>query len=93
LMEINTLPGLNPLISDLCIMAAAEGMVYDDLITEILYLSAERFGLPFDRLEITEPVEASHLAEAEPVPVWERRQAAPSRGGARRRTTGQRRAK
>src|SRR3990172_5573704 len=54
LMEINTLPGLNPLISDLCIMAAAEGMVYDDLITEILYLSAERFGLPFDRLEITE---------------------------------------
>ena len=93
LMEINTLPGLNPLISDLCIMAAAEGMVYDDLITEILYLSAERFGLPFDRLEITEPVEEADLAEAEPVPVWERRQAAPARGGARRRTTGHRRAK
>lgn len=45
LLEINTLPGLNPKISDLCIMAAAEGMEYRTLITEILYLAAERFGL------------------------------------------------
>jgi len=50
LMEINTLPGMNPEISDLCIMAASEGMPYQDLITEILYLGAERFGLPFDSL-------------------------------------------
>jgi D-alanine-D-alanine ligase len=92
LMEINTLPGLNPLISDLCIMAAAEGMVYDDLITEILYLAAERFGLPFDRLGIPEPVQASNLAEPESVPVWEQRQS-PGRTAARRRNGGQRRAK
>ena len=50
LMEINTLPGMNAEISDLCIMAATEGMPYQDLITEILYLGAERFGLPFDPL-------------------------------------------
>ncbi len=49
LMEINTLPGLNPLISDLCIMAAAENMSYQTLITEILYLAADRYGLPYDR--------------------------------------------
>jgi D-alanine-D-alanine ligase len=45
LMEINTLPGLNPKISDLCIMAASEQMQYQTLISEILYLAAQRFGL------------------------------------------------
>ena len=45
LLEINTLPGLNPLLSDLCIMAAAEGMTHQTLITEILYLAAERYHL------------------------------------------------
>jgi D-alanine-D-alanine ligase len=45
LMEINTLPGLNPTQSDLCIMAAAEGISYQTLITEILYLAAERYGM------------------------------------------------
>lgn len=45
LLEINTLPGLNPLLSDLCIMAAAEGISHQTLITEILYLAAERFHL------------------------------------------------
>jgi D-alanine-D-alanine ligase len=92
LMEINTLPGLNPLISDLCIMAAAEGMVYDDLITEILYLAAERFGLPFERMEVPEPVQTSSLPEPESVPVWERRQAV-GRVSGRSRTASQRRAK
>jgi D-alanine-D-alanine ligase len=47
LMELNTLPGLNPQVSDLCLMAASEGLAYHDLIVEILYLAAERFGLPF----------------------------------------------
>lgn len=47
LLEINTLPGLNPAISDICIMADAEGLAYDVLITEILHLAAERFGLSF----------------------------------------------
>jgi D-alanine--D-alanine ligase len=46
LMEINTLPGLNPELSDLCIMAASEGLGYQTLITEILYLAAERYGMP-----------------------------------------------
>lgn len=46
LMEINTLPGLNSGISDICIMAAVEGMGYQTLITEILYLAAERYGMP-----------------------------------------------
>ncbi len=45
LMEINTLPGLNPELSDLCLMADAENLNYQILITEILYLAAERFGL------------------------------------------------
>jgi len=48
LLEINTLPGLNPAISDICIMADAEGLSYNTLITEILYLAAERFRLPFN---------------------------------------------
>lgn len=46
LMEINTLPGLTPGYSDLCIQASAEGLSYQLLITEILYLAAERYGLP-----------------------------------------------
>ena len=59
LLEINTLPGLNPKVSDLCIMAASEGMNYDVLISEILYLGAERFSLPFKQ--------ASHIQEARPL--------------------------
>jgi D-alanine-D-alanine ligase len=47
LLEINTLPGLNPSVSDLCIMASAEGMPYEVLISEILYLAAERYGMQF----------------------------------------------
>jgi len=58
LLEINTLPGLNPVISDLCIMAAAEGMVYDDLISEILYLAAERYDLPFQPRPLPEVLPA-----------------------------------
>jgi D-alanine-D-alanine ligase len=44
LLEINTLPGLNPVVSDLCIMARTEGMHYTDLINEILYLAADRYA-------------------------------------------------
>jgi D-alanine-D-alanine ligase len=50
LLEINTLPGLNPTVSDLCIMARAEGLHYTDLITEILYLAAERYALENQRV-------------------------------------------
>ena len=45
LMEINTLPGLTPGYSDLCLQAAAEGITYNELILEILYLAATRWGL------------------------------------------------
>lgn len=45
LIEINPLPGLTPGYSDLCIEATADGIAYEDLILEILYLSAGRWGL------------------------------------------------
>ena len=52
-MEINTLPGLTPNYSDLCLQSAAEGIRYEDLILEILYLGASRWGM-------VEPREANH---------------------------------
>ena len=45
LLEINTLPGLNPTVSDLCIMARAEGLDYVNLIDEILRLAVARYAL------------------------------------------------
>lgn len=45
LLEINTLPGLTPGFSDLCILSDAEGLSYTELILEILYLGASRWGL------------------------------------------------
>lgn len=45
LIEINSLPGLSPGFSDLCVIAEAEGLSYVDLILEILYLGASRFGM------------------------------------------------
>jgi D-alanine-D-alanine ligase len=45
LIEINPLPGLTPNYSDLCLEAAAEGIAYEDLILEILYLGASRWGM------------------------------------------------
>ncbi|MBE7436280.1 MAG: hypothetical protein HS100_20365 [Anaerolineales bacterium] len=45
LIEINTLPGLTPGYSDLCLQAEAEGISHTDLILEILYLAAGRWGM------------------------------------------------
>ncbi len=45
LIEINTLPGLTPDYSDLCLQAKAEGISYEDLVLEILYLGASRWGM------------------------------------------------
>ncbi len=45
LIESNTLPGLTPNYSDLCIQAASEGIAYEELILEILYLGASRWGM------------------------------------------------
>ena len=44
-MEINTLPGLTPDYSDLCLQAKAEGMRYEDLVLDILYLGASRWEM------------------------------------------------
>jgi D-alanine-D-alanine ligase len=45
LLEINPLPGLTPGYSDLCIQCSAQGISYEDLILEILYLGASRWNL------------------------------------------------
>jgi D-alanine-D-alanine ligase len=45
LLEINPLPGLTPDYSDLCLIAKADGISYTDLILEILYLGASRWGM------------------------------------------------
>ncbi len=45
LMEINTLPGLNPGVSDMWIVAWAEQVAYETLINEILDLARARYGL------------------------------------------------
>ena len=45
LLEINTLPGLTPGYSDLCLQAKAEGIRYEDLVLDILYLGASRWGM------------------------------------------------
>jgi D-alanine-D-alanine ligase len=45
LIELNSLPGLTPGYSDLCLEAASEGIDYNDLILDILYLGASRWGM------------------------------------------------
>ena len=57
LLEINTLPGMTPGYSDLCLQAAADGISYEDLILDVLYLGASRWGM----------VEPRDAAEFEPM--------------------------
>lgn len=45
LVEINTLPGLNPAVSDIVIAARAGSIPYVVLINEILTLARQRYGL------------------------------------------------
>jgi len=45
LIEINTLPGITPDFSDLCLIANADNISYTELILEILYLGASRWNL------------------------------------------------
>ncbi len=45
ILEINPLPGLNPVYSDLCIQARAAQWPYDRLINRVVELAAERYGL------------------------------------------------
>lgn len=67
LLEINTLPGLTPGFSDLCVIAQAEGISYRDLILEILYLGASRFGLLVQPRRVLRA--APRAPEAHPVGV------------------------
>lgn len=46
LLEINTLPGLNPHTSDIVFAARGESIEYNRLILEILHSSLRRYGLP-----------------------------------------------
>jgi len=59
LLEINTLPGLTPGFSDLCVIANAHGWTYNELILEILTLGASRFGL----LQAIEPIALPNISE------------------------------
>jgi len=45
LLEINTLPGLNPTYSDIVLAARGEGLPYEALVNEILNLAVARYGL------------------------------------------------
>jgi D-alanine-D-alanine ligase len=54
LMEINTLPGLTPDYSDLCLQAKSEGIRYEDLVLDILYLGASRWGMLEPREYVTD---------------------------------------
>jgi D-alanine-D-alanine ligase len=45
LVEINTLPGINPLVSDLVIVSRAENVPYETLVNEILDLACKRYGI------------------------------------------------
>lgn len=67
LIEINSLPGLSPGFSDLCVIAEAEGVTYQELILEILYLGASRFGLLQPAGEDSRPMEI-HVPQAVRMP-------------------------
>ncbi|HEX2979485.1 MAG TPA: hypothetical protein VHO48_04410 [Anaerolineaceae bacterium] len=56
LLEINTLPGLTPGFSDLCVISQAEGWTYQDLILEILYLGASRYGMLTAATQVELPI-------------------------------------
>ncbi|MHB0875703.1 MAG: D-alanine--D-alanine ligase family protein [Anaerolineae bacterium] len=45
LLEINTLPGLNPRYSDIVFGAAGMGMPYETLVNEVLHVAAVRYGI------------------------------------------------
>ena len=65
LIEINTLPGLTPEFSDLCVIARAEGLSYQDMILEILYLGASRWNLVPARTYTMEPAHVSGMVPVE----------------------------
>ncbi len=61
LIEINTLPGLTPGFSDLCVIGGAEGLSYQDIILEILYLGASRWNLVPARKYAFQPAKVTEM--------------------------------
>jgi len=45
IVEINLLPGLNPLVSDMVIVSRAGNVPYEQLINAVLDLARERYGI------------------------------------------------
>ena len=45
ILEINTLPGMNPGYSDLCLQALAMGWEHDQLVMAVFNAAVERLGL------------------------------------------------
>ena len=78
LIEINTLPGLTPGYSDLCIQCDAQGIPYTDLILEILYLGASRFGLiPPRNIPLQPAIKAKTAPLPDPPPCHQPRMERP----------------
>jgi len=55
LLEVNTLPGLNPTLSDMVMAAEADGVPYATMINQILALALRRYGLDADVLHPSAP--------------------------------------
>lgn len=72
LIEINSLPGLTPGFSDLCVLAETEGMAYKDLILEILYLGASRYGMVKPRVKQIKPYRVVAYSELAAIPYPQR---------------------
>jgi D-alanine-D-alanine ligase len=85
LLEINTLPGLNPVVSDICIMARAEGVAYDALINEIVELALARYDGKSDLPKLVTTGGEAGTAVGEGVTTSPLFQAAPARSLVRTR--------
>lgn len=48
ILEVNPLPGLNPVYSDLCIEAKAAGWSHEELINAIVKIACDRQGVKYD---------------------------------------------
>jgi hypothetical protein len=56
---------LNPIVSDLCIMARTEGMRYTDLINEVLCLATSRYAQEYKGND------NRHALQEVPLNTWE----------------------
>ncbi|MBA2660782.1 MAG: ATP-grasp domain-containing protein [Bradymonadaceae bacterium] len=56
-LEVNPLPGLTPGFSDMCVIAAAAGLSYEELIGYILKAGMKRCGIARKHLPALEPLQ------------------------------------